>query len=233
MPQCWRHGLGKKKKFFRTTLISTFPKACRILVGKKKILVLAFNFVFGDINMKLSIFALFCPVVFCPVKITCRDDPSKRGAERTCPRVISRPAPPLPTVSISASEDAWREVYCIRHASKGPFWICSSSRGRERLNLFEVFIVLIFFFFYLASLRISPAFGFAHFLWFFYSFEQHWSSQAEYLPWNSNECVAQKQTLSLLSVIICSIPSPSTHILKVKVNVFVTFKHIPNVNRRL
>uniref|UniRef100_A0A673SLR3 Dedicator of cytokinesis 10 n=1 Tax=Suricata suricatta TaxID=37032 RepID=A0A673SLR3_SURSU len=39
-------------------------------------------------------------------QITYRDDPSKRGAERTCPRVTSRPAPAPPTVSITTSEEA-------------------------------------------------------------------------------------------------------------------------------
>lgn len=133
------------------------------LWGRKKVTVLGFNFVLGSINMNFSILVLFCRVVLRPVKITYRDDPSKRGSERTSPPVVSGAA--LPTVSISASEEVWGGVCCVRHASKGTFWICSSSPGRERSNLFEVFIVLIFFF-YLASLRILPASVFAHFLWF-------------------------------------------------------------------
>uniref|UniRef100_A0A8C0T169 Dedicator of cytokinesis 10 n=1 Tax=Canis lupus familiaris TaxID=9615 RepID=A0A8C0T169_CANLF len=38
-------------------------------------------------------------------QIMCRDDPSKRGAERTCPPVVSRAPPALPTVSISPSDE--------------------------------------------------------------------------------------------------------------------------------
>lgn len=45
--------------------------------------------------------------------------------------------------------------------------------------------------------------------------------------------VQLKSKLSLLLGIMCSIPGPSTRILKVKVNVFVTFKHISDVNRKL
>uniref|UniRef100_A0A8D1FS19 Dedicator of cytokinesis 10 n=1 Tax=Sus scrofa TaxID=9823 RepID=A0A8D1FS19_PIG len=39
-------------------------------------------------------------------QITYPDDPSKRGAERTCTRVINKAAPTLPTVSISSSAEA-------------------------------------------------------------------------------------------------------------------------------
>ncbi|KAF3824091.1 hypothetical protein GH733_008376 [Mirounga leonina] len=74
-------------------------------MGRKESPALGFNSVLGNINMNLCIFVLFCRVAFHPVKITYRDDPSKRGAERTCPPVISRVAPALPTVSISASEE--------------------------------------------------------------------------------------------------------------------------------
>lgn len=45
--------------------------------------------------------------------------------------------------------------------------------------------------------------------------------------------VQLKSKLSLLLGIICSIPGPCTRILKVKVDVFVTVKHISDVNRRL
>lgn len=38
-------------------------------------------------------------------QITCRDESSKRGVERTCSRIISKGTPALPTVSISPSAD--------------------------------------------------------------------------------------------------------------------------------
>lgn len=110
-------------------------------------------------------------VAFCPVKILYRDDQSKRGVERTCSRVISKTTPAAPTVLVSPSAEVWRNVCSIRHTSQRTFWICSSSlEEKNRFNLFEVFMMLIFFFFYLASLRILPASRCAHFLRFVFPF---------------------------------------------------------------
>nr|XP_008517324.1 PREDICTED: dedicator of cytokinesis protein 10 [Equus przewalskii] len=38
-------------------------------------------------------------------QIMCRDDPSRRGVERTCTRIISKVTPAVPTVSVSTSTD--------------------------------------------------------------------------------------------------------------------------------
>lgn len=70
-------------------MISVFLKFVDVLWGIKKIIVLGFNFVFGDNDMNFFFIVLLCCVAFC-FKIMCRDDLLRRGVERICIRIISK-----------------------------------------------------------------------------------------------------------------------------------------------
>lgn len=167
------------------------------------------------------------------LKITYRDDPSKRGVERTCTRVINKAAPSLPTVSVSPSGEVW-EVRSDGHSSfKGTLNLqLISGKRKITFNLFEVFMVVFVLFFtslaweFCQSPDLHISYNF-FFLWVT-SIKPSWIFAMKF-QWMCNSKADCKSAV----VTLCSIPRPRTHILKVKVNVFVTFKRISDVNRRL
>lgn len=68
-------------------------------------------------------------------KITDKEDPARRGAERTCTPVISKAAAAPPTVSVSPSAEVWEELRSLPQNLSKNFLNLQLISGKRKIDL--------------------------------------------------------------------------------------------------